>query len=1158
MMTNMKRVLTRWGFLVALCLSPLASMAQQEYPDKKVDVSYRDADVKEVLKDLTRLFGIEFLYNHDEIARVKPLTFELKQATIRQVLDNCFKGTSLSYRLVDQTIVITSRPATLDVAVQSTVVTTTTIRGKVLDSKGETLPGATIRYKNATTGAITGTVSDKDGNFTIGVPSGTITPVEVSFVGTVSREIRVEPAKQTIYEIRLQEKVEEIEGVVVTGYANIRETSFTGAHKTVTRDEILNISPRNILDVLQIYEPSLRITENNEMGSDPNTLPEIYLRGRSGMPSISDLERANSSALTGGDALRFELTGNSNAPLFILDGTEVGLETVFDLDPNRVQDITILKDAAATAIYGSRAANGVVVITTVAPVPGKFIVNYNLTGSLTTPDLRSYNLMNAQEKIAAEIAAGISRSDLIKKMNMINLGVDTYWLARPLAVAYNHDHSLYVEGGADALRLGLTLRSGNQKGVMKGSSRDRIGLGLTVIYHLEKLNVRNDVSYDNVVSKTSPYGNFSTYANLQPYDSPTDLVTGELVSLLPAYDGRSGVEQRLNPLVEARLANYNRSNSYSLSDNFSVHWFITDHLQVKGRFSLTRGNNRTEAFIDPESSKYKGGRSVEVATGTWGQQVYEASDKGELTITEGSSFSWDTNFFVSYSNTLAGHQLTSSLGFNARDSRSLMLRSRYVGFSSGARHEISYANHINLKPVEGDKHSRLIGSFLTANYSYNDIYLADISLRFDGSSEFGSKRRVSPFWSVGLGLNAHYYDFVKERFPVVSRLKLTANYGITGKGDFPPYAARNTYEMIVDYWYLTGMGGNLKAMGNEALKWERAGTIGVGLQVGLFRDRLDCTIRWYDKRSRDQISSVGLPASSGFTDYKDNIGATRNTGIEMDWRGVLVNNSTFGLTLFANFARNKNTLLELSKQMEVRNEQLGDYYADYGKKNPVSLGPSDTEGAKKDALVYNKPFLRYVEGGSLTSISGMKSLGISPATGNELFLNRDGTVSYEWNDSEQQTLGDSEPYLNGGFGVNVRHGQFSLYTTFAYRWGGQTYNTTLVRKVENADILMTNVDKRILQERWQKPGDVTKYKRINDTSVTRPTSRFVEDYSYLKLNSLSLSYEIRRDRLARTGFDRLRVQLNMKDIATFSTVKQERGTEYPYAHTFNLTFNASF
>jgi hypothetical protein len=246
--------------------------------------------------------------------------------------------------------------------------------------------------------------------------------------------------------------------------------------------------------------------------------------------------------------------------------------------------------------------------------------------------------------------------------------------------------------------------------------------------------------------------------------------------------------------------------------------------------------------------------------------------------------------------------------------------------------------------------------------------------------------------------------------------------------------------------------------------------------------------------------------------------------------------------LYANANMNKNEITKIGTALENYNKAIDSYFG--------SLTSTDVNAAK--------PFTKYEVGNSLSAIYGMKSLGIDPARGDEMYIRRDGTTTHVWSSAEQQSLGDSDPDVSGTFGLNASWKGFSVYAMFSYQFGGQAYNQTYQR-IENVDLKQHSGDRRILTERWQKYGDVSKLKDIADqTQTTKPTSRFVQDQNELRFSSLSVDYTFKRNLINRLGLSQLRLQFNMADIFTLSTVKQERGTDYPFARTFNFSINASF
>lgn len=1113
---------------------------------RRVTLNLKDVSLSVLFQEIKKQVSCEFLYNDEQEKALGKISVSVTNETLNKVLDKVFEGTKYSYKISGEQVVVVSRGSvqmTIEKQIRNQEIR---IRGKVTDEKKNPIPGVTVLVKGTTLGVSTTT----NGNYVLTLPEMKDFSLVFSFVGMVTQEIKY-AGKDTINVVMKEEKVE-LEDVVVTGYANIKKSSFTGSATQVTREELMKVGTSNVMDLLQVFDPSLRIVKNNEMGSDPNTLPEMYIRGRTGIPQVKELDKLQSE-----DISEFALSTNPNLPIFILDGFEVSVEEVYDIDLNRIKDITILKDAAATAIYGSRAANGVIVIETVPPVAGNLRISYNGNLAITAPDLSSYNLMHAEEKLAAEWAAGLYQPRLqgmvdiseeqelnslmgnyIKKRNRILLGIDNYWLSQPLTTEVNHKHSVYVEGGAESFRFGIELRYDKQNGVMKESYRDRIGAGLTLDYRYKGLQMKNQIKYDVMKAKDSPYGNFIDYTSKQPYDLWADEETGEMVERTTSWGNYGG--NFINPLYEAMMGNFSKNGYKEWTNNLSINWYINDYLFIKGQLALTLKETNTSSFRDPLSGTFAGS---------------DLFKKGDLALSETNTNTLNLNLFGAYNRSLEKHNINFSMGINLRTTKSEYSRSQYRGFPDADRHEPAFAYEIVTKPSHSDNETRLLSGFATLNYSYNNIYLLDGSYRFDGSSEFGADRKWSSFWSVGAGVNMHNYDFMK-RLDFVSLLKLKGNMGETGKANFQPYMAKNMWELMLDDWYPTGLSANLMAMGNKNLTWETTWSWGIGAEVGLWNNRIQFDIDYYKKTTKDGITDVSQPSSSGFQTYTDNMGEIQNKGVDVILNVRAYSSKNFDVNLFANLSHNTNRITKISDYLKQYNERVQNYYEQYN--HDRTSGPWILRNTDANAK-YATPLMKYEEGASLTAIYGMKSLGINPANGKEVYQKRDGTITYDWTSPEQQVIGDAEPTAQGAFGVNVRYQRFTLYTSFLYEWGGEQYNSTLVNDVENVNLNDYNADRRVWTERWQKVGDVTPLKAIQDRYyVTRPTSRFVQKNNYVTFNSLSLGYDFNPTLINRIGLGMLRLQFNMKDIKTFSTIKQEMGLSYPFARTFTFTLNASF
>ncbi|MES1249062.1 MAG: SusC/RagA family TonB-linked outer membrane protein, partial [Chitinophaga rupis] len=358
----------------------------------------------------------------------------------------------------------------------------------------------------------------------------------------------------------------------------------------------------------------------------------------------------------------------------------------------------------------------------------------------------------------------------------------------------------------------------------------------------------------------------------------------------------------------------------------------------------------------------------------------------------------------------------------------------------------------------------------------------------------------------------------------------------------------------LDDWYPTGIGADLIYMGNNDLTWEKQVSWNLGLNMA-FQKRFTLELDYYNKKTYDLITDISLPSSSGFTVYRGNIGKVLNKGFEIKTSLNVVNTKDLNITLIGNMAHNKNRIVEIAESLKSYNKRIDDYYNNYNK-NPDPYFSLQSNGINAQ---YSKPIMKYEEGSSLTTIYGMKSLGISPANGKEVFLKRDGTITYDWDPAEQQPIGNTEPWAQGSFGLNARYKQFTLYTSFLFQAGGDQYNQTMVDNVENVNLLYYNADTRVLTDRWQKPGDVTPLKSIQDRYfVTRPTSRFIQKDNTIAFNSLSLGYDFTPAQLKKIGLRSLRTSFLMNDIAQISSIRREMGLDYPYARTFTVNIITSF
>lgn len=1119
-------------FLLSNCAIVMA-----QSPNKKISVTCKNEPLASALKKVEKASGYKVLFTYDEVQNYK-VTISAKGQEVSHVLKTIFDKLPFDYKFKGKYINVSKRERRILNISDGPEKGDHIVRGVVFDVHGNPIPGVLITV----VGKHRGTTTNVEGVFGLDLQASKAL-VEFSFIGMKKK--RVTLTSQSAYvKVTLEDESHELGETVITGYRNVNKNSYTGSSTQILGDDLRKVSQTNILDAIQSFDPSFRIMDNTQFGSDPNATPEMMIRGQSGVGNRTlDTDKLSKS----------NLKNNPNLPTFIMDGFEVSIEKIYDLDPTRIESITILKDAAATAIYGSRAANGVVVVTTVAPKPGEVRVSYGFTGTLETPDLRDYNLANASEKLEIERRAGLfekgypginSESAGVnaynQKLALIKRGIDTDWLSIPLRNGFDQKHSVFIEGGTQNLRYGIDGSFNKVQGVMKGSGRDRYAVGISLDYRLKKFQVKNTTTFNHMKSKESPYGSFSDYTCLMPYDTPYE--DGVLTQKLN-YSVSNNNRTLNNPLYESTLGNYNTTSYDEYVNNLSFNWYINDYWMAKGQFSVSKRYNRSEKFVDPLSS----------STSAISESASSQKDKlGDLYTTSGNNLNLTGNAFIYYNQSFGKHNLNGSAGWEVNTSTYDNVSAHYRGFPSGQFHSLNYANEIYKKPTKSEGTSRMVSMLATANYTWNNIYLLDLSVRFDGSSEFGSNQRWAPFFSTGAGINIHNYDFLKGN-KYINKLKLRGSYGRTGKVNFHDYAAQTVYEPLFDEWYATGYGAVLMALGNKDLTWEKTDKYDFGIETQLFNERLTLDFDYYYEKTFDLVNDVSLSNTSGFSTYKNNMGEVENKGFELTARYDAIKNKNWLVAFWGNIAHNTNKILKISDSQRAYNQRVAEFY----KKEQINQ--EDIGSSLTDAN-YSVPIAQYEEGQSLTSIWAVKSLGIDPTTGKEIFLNRDGTVTDKWDATQEVVCGNTQPDFNGAFGVNISYRQWSLFASFLYEWGGQQYNQTLVDRVENAKIAQGNVDLRVLTDRWQKPGDVAQFKNIKDASLTTlPTSRFVQDNSFLRLNALTLTYDFNREWLKRNlGLRMLRLEASTSDLINWNSVRQERGLSYPKSYKFNFSVKAQF
>lgn len=1096
----------------------------EQLQQTKISLTIQNKSLKYILNEIQKKSGIGFSFKDEgELNAINNLSINVTNVTIEEALDQLLAKSGFTYKIVKNTINIVKK--SVPAVPQKTTQAKEKFSGRVVDSSKSPIVGATVLLKDSNAGAIT----DQKGEFSINASIGDL--LEISFVGKESQSIKILTNQYLIFE--LKDELMSVDDVVVTGIFTRKAESFTGSAVTITSKELLRVGNQNVFQSLKNLDPSLYIMENMDMGSDPNTMPDMKLRG------TSTLSMDESSSL------KSNYQNKPNQPLFILDGFEVSASKVFDMDMYLIESITILKDASAKALYGSKAANGVVVIETLRLAGIKTRISYNGSVDVTMPDLSSYDLCNSIEKLDLEYREGVyfdTPQDL-KKYNTLRKqaldGLSTYWLSKPIRTGIGTKHNASVEMNKDELKVLLNFNYNNIKGVMKGSERTTIQGAANISYRFKSLLFKNNMSFASNQSLDSPFGNFSTYSKLNPYFRLFD----EYGAVIRQYKTVETYDNlRENPYLDGIL-NTKFSSSYKeFINNTYLELSIVEGLKVSARLGIVSNQSDADKFYPAEHSKFARYKDE------------DTSRKGSYEVTNGKSNTLSGDAYLNYSKSFGKHAVFANAGFNLSEKSYRDVVNSAEGFPSDKMNDIMFALQYqkDTRPNGISSISREVGVLGVISYSFDNRFLADFTLRSNASSMFGDNNKWATFWSTGIGWNLHNEKFMKE-VKWITQMKVRASIGSTGNQNFNNNKSIATYQYYMKNRYDDMLGSTLKNMKNSDLKWEQKMDYNVGLDANV----LGFTVRfdWYNAVTQNLVTNVSIAPSSGFMTVGDNIGKVQNTGFELTIAKTIINSEKGYLNFSASAVTNKNKIIEISDALKTFNKEQSELAANAGTDRPVA---------------------KYMDGLDMNAIWAVPSCGIDPATGLELYRGIDGNQTYIWKATDMRVVGTTEPKFRGNFGFNGEYKGIGINVTCTFLAGGQMYNQTLVDKVENAAI-GNNMDRRALTERWS-GVDQKAYFRRNDIATpydmrsgvygnsaqgykagaTRATSRFVQDRNELNISSLSLYYDINRRFVRKIGLERLKFAAYMNDVAKFSSIKVERGTTYPFARTVSFSLSGTF
>lgn len=1017
--------------LLVACLQVSAHVEAQ-----RITYTRKNTSFETVFKAIRKQTGYEFLYNTAMLENLKLHNLELKNVPLENALDKIFNGKNLTYSILGKTIVVRKKEQSATPAPEKLMLMQ--VQGTVVDSAtGQPLVGVTLKVKSSTMG----TATDADGHFSLNIPEDAV--LIVSYLGYTPKEVAVNGRSNL--RIELSAAVTGLTQLVVVGYGVQEKESLTGSLDVIDDSQLKNVASPTVENMLN------------------GKAPGVYVASGSGQPGSRASVRIRGQVTLSG----------STSPLWVIDGVIVGKDAG-DLNPDDIASISILKDAASTAIYGSQGANGVVLVTTKKPKDQALAVNLSTKIGFNELNNGNMQMMNGSELY--DYYASFQNADVISfprwNPDLRNSNFDWWNLATRKGLTQQYNLSL--NGGNETLRNYLSLGYYNEKGAVKGYDYKKYNVRLNTVYKpLDWLTIKTTLSGAKRDVSDHQYSVTAMYSNL-PWDSPYDKDGNLVPNRYSGWVNSAGT----NYLYDLQW-NHSANTNYQLMGIFGFDIRFTNWLTFSSVNSYRQNLYSSSGYVDPRSDA---GLSVQ----------------GRISDYRSNNARRYTNQLLRFNKTWGKHHLKALAGYEFTDYRAKTLDVSGIGFIPGFE-----VLDVVSKPekTDGGISEWAVQSMLSkASYDYDSRYLIEASFRRDGASNFGDNAKYGNFFSVSGGWNIFKEKWFSTDW--VNNLKLRASYGSVGNRPSALYPQYDLYS--VSSSYNESPGALISQIGNRDLTWEKTFTSGVGVDAGLFDDRLYFTFDYYVKNTKNILYRVPISGLTGVTSIWRNIGEMKNNGIELNIGGDIIRKDNLRWSVNVNLGHNKN---ELTKLYKTKDEN-GDFVV-----KPVIIGDGlGIAGSAQRLLLPGKPVDSYYL---------IEWAGVNPDNGAPMWykitkddeghvVSKEKTENYS--EATYTIVGSASPDIFGGFSTSLEYKNFDLNALFGYSVGGKIYNYS--RQEYDADGAYTDRNQMKLMDgwsRWEKPGDIATHpvaKYNNTDHGNSPSSRYLENGSYLKLRSLTIGYNI--------------------------------------------------
>jgi TonB-linked SusC/RagA family outer membrane protein len=1107
------RIMKMTALLITLfCLQISAKTFSQ-----RVSLNERNMPLEQVLKEIKRQTGIYFLYDADLLKqRSKPVSINVKNTAIEEVMAIALKSQPFNWEISENTILI--KPVSIKPANTSLTQQNIDLRGKIIDENGQPLMGVTVTVKGTSLGAVT----DVNGNFTLSNVNDDATLL-ISYIGYASKEVK---AQAQIGPVSLLPSIGALNDVVVTGYTNYSRNQSANAATLVTAEKINQVPGLTLDQILQGRVPGMSVISSS---GQPGQSASVVIRG---IGSVN----------------------GSSTPLYVLDGIPIEGTYFQTINPEDIESATVLKDASAKALYGSRGSNGVIVLTTKKGKAGKIAVQYNSQYGISKLSRPNFIMMNTGERLQFEEEVGAaynrtlgpgwtyspknpayasgtpafrSRADAI--LDSLR-GINTDWRDEFFQTGRFQEQQVSVSGGNEGIRFYNSLNYYKQEGVAKRTGLDRYALRSNLDFKSGKFSGSTNISigYSNSSFTEGEGGTgvgtsmASVYYAL-PYENPY-APDGTLIhqgnksqyNILDLREGSQGLERLLN--------SSNKTDQLKSIIGMSFAYQILPELKITTRAGIDYRNSTDQLYINPDS--YYGSRSVANTLG--GKGRFDEATRRNFNIISTTGLTYSKVFNNVHNLEVSGFYEYIYNNYNSFGFTGFGIDGRLPETPAG----ITNGSATYLPSVSGSKTKSALASFMgVARYTYNDKYTLTGSYRYDGSTRVAPVNKWHGFYSVGGNWAAKKEDFLKD-VNFINDLRFRGSYGTTASPLSSDFGYLASFSANTSYGGVAGT--RPTSPGNPDYDWEYVNELNVGFDLHLFAtDRIRISADYYNRITSNMFFDQPLSATSGFTTLPLSSGKMRNRGIEFDVSGDIVKNRNITWSIGANAGYNKNTILELTP--------LADMLLD-GDTRVFKVGlPYGTYYAPDWA-------------------------GVNPQTGEAQYYNLDGSITTTYNTAAQSTTnsGSLYPTFTGGFNTNVNWKNFSLSALFSFVSGVKRWNNEDFYN-ENQRYATSNQSIRMLNDIWKKPGDVATLQRFD---IPRNyTSKDIQDASFLRFRNLNIGYNIPQAVLQKTKvFKSVRIFVQGENLYTWTKwrgLDPENNSvygrfQYPNTRTFTAGLNVNF